>query len=446
MNTPKKLATPEQAAMQVKSKDTLAWGHVNGKPIDFDKALANRKDELEEIIIFAGCTLPPLPEILAKDPKSETFIYHNVYFSPVDRMFNTQGTQYYLPMNYSDGAHSFGLICSPDITVVQVAPMDDNGFFNYGPQPSYSDIIVKAARQVIVEVNNTMPRVMGATGSCVHISDVDFIIEGTNTPLFGAPAPTTFTEEDKKIASYVVNAMHDGVCLQLGIGELPTLIGQIISNSDLKDLGVHSEMFVEPYIDIFESGKATGKYKTTDPGKMAYTFTIGSPDCYAWLHDNPAAIAYSSDYICSPEIIALNDNMFSVNSCVEIDLFTQVCSESTGYRQISGSGGQLDFIVGTFRSKGGKSLICTPSTFTTKKGELKSRIVPTVSPGGTVTTPRTYVDYVVTENGMVQMRSKSTWQRAEALISIAHPEFHDSLIREADKMGIWRKSNKSDAK
>lgn len=381
-----KLVTPLQAANLIQSGDIIAWGHVNGKPIDFDKALASRKNDLNEITIYSGCTLPPLPEILAVDPKSEIFMYHNVYYSPIDRMFNAQGTKYFLPMNYSDGISAFGLATPPDIAVVRVVPMDNNGFFNFGPQPSYNNIITSAARIVIVEVNNSMPKVIGSTGSDIHISDVDYIIEGTAAPLFGAPAPSIFTDEDEKISSYVVNELQDRICLQLGIGELPTLIGKKINDSNLKDIGIHSEIFVDPYISLFESGKATGKYKTTDPGKMVYTFTLGSPECYEWLYDNPAALAYTSDYACNPHIIAKNDNMYSINSCLQIDLFTQACSESAGFRQISGTGGQLDFIVGAFKSKGGKSFLCTPSTYTNKQGELVSRIVPTLPGGAIVTT------------------------------------------------------------
>ncbi len=214
--------------------------------------------------------------------------------------------------------------------------------------------------------------------------------------------------------------------------------------SDLKDLGVHTEMYVDAYLEMFKAGKITGARKNIDRYKQVYSFAMGSQELYDFLDDNPGLASYSVDYTNNPVVIAQIDNFVSINACIEIDLFGQVCAETVGTRHISGTGGQLDFVEGAYKSKGGQSFICLPSTIELK-GQVTSRIKPILSPGAIVTDPRTATHMIVTEYGLVNLKGKSTWERAEALVSIAHPDFRDELIAEAGKMNIWRRSNKIDS-
>jgi len=223
---------------------------------------------------------------------------------------------------------------------------------------------------------------------------------------------------------------------------MPNAIGAMIAQSDLKDLGVHTEMLVDSFVDMYEAGRITCRRKQIDKGKMVYTFAMGTQKLYDFLDENPMAISYPVSYTNNPYVIAQNDNMVCINNAVQVDLFGQVASEASGPRHISGTGGQLDFIFGSYKSKGGKGFICLSSTIKDDNGNLVSRIVPTLEPGTIVTVPRTINYYVVTEYGIAMMKGKSTWERAEALINIAHPDFRDELIKEADKMKIWVKTNK----
>jgi acyl-CoA hydrolase len=319
--------------------------------------------------------------------------------------------------------------------------MDDKGFFNFSTSCSITPAMCRKAKTIIVEVNEHSPRCLGGMDEGIHISEVDFIVEGPNRPLVELPAAPA-SEADYGIAAHVMELMEDGATIQLGIGGLPNIVGSMIAKSDLKDIGVHTEMLADSYVEMYEAGRVTGKRKNLDRGKMVYTFAMGSKKLYDFLHNNPMCSIYPVSYTNHPDTISCNDKVIAINNALEVDLFTQVASESSGSRQISGTGGQLDFIFGAFRSKGGKGLICVSSTYKKKDGTIGSRIVPTLSPGTVVTCPRSIVHYVVTEYGYAQMKGKSTWQRAEAMINIAHPDFRDELVKQAQELNIWRQSNK----
>ena len=250
------------------------------------------------------------------------------------------------------------------------------------------------------------------------------------------------TEIDVAIANHLMEYIHDNCCVQLGIGGMPGALGTAIAESDLKNLGGHTEMFVDAYVDMIEAGRMNGMAKNFDRGRVAYTFAIGSQRMYDFMDNNPVCASYPVDYTNDPRVISGLDNFISINGAVEVDLYSQVNGESNDTVQISGNGGMWDFVMGAQWSKGGKSFICLPSTYTDKEGNLKSRIVPTFAPASITTICRQMVDYIVTEYGAVRLRAKPTWWRAEELISIAHPDFRDELIKEAQKMNIWTKTNK----
>ena len=250
------------------------------------------------------------------------------------------------------------------------------------------------------------------------------------------------TPVDEAVAKLIVEQIPNGACLQLGIGGMPNAVGSLIAQSDLKDLGVHTEMYVDAFVDIARAGKITGARKSIDRFRQVYAFGAGTKKMYDYMNDNPELMSVSVDYTNDVRTIASIDNFISINNAVNLDLFGQVNSESAGVKPISGAGGQLDFVLGAYLSKGGKSFICCSSTFTDKQGNLQSRILPTLANGSIVTDTRANVHYLVTEYGCVNLKGLSTWQKAEAIISVAHPQFRDELIAQADKMHIWRHSNK----
>ena len=251
------------------------------------------------------------------------------------------------------------------------------------------------------------------------------------------------SEVDMAVAKLVVPEICDGACLQLGIGSMPNAIGKMIAESDLKDLGVHTEMYVDAFVDMSIAGRITGLRKPFDRGRQTYAFAAGTQKLYDFIDNNPECMAAPVSYVNDIARVSQIDNFISINGAVDIDLYGQVSSESSGIHHISGAGGQQDFVMGAYLSKGGKSFICCSSSYMDKKsGQLKSRIRPTLLEGSVVTATRTNLHYVVTEYGKFNAKGKSTWERAEGLIAIAHPQFREELIAEAEKMHIWRRSNK----
>jgi butyryl-CoA:acetate CoA-transferase len=435
-----KLRTAEQVAGLIQSGDRIFFGEFMLGPESIDEALARRTRELSDILVDGLCILK-VPKFIEADRNREHFIFNDWHFSAVSRKLYKEGLCSYIPFTYHQGPRVVRKYKVYDYAIISARPMDERGYFNFGMANSITSAAITKAKNVVVEINESMPHCLGGNQESVHISRVDHIVEGKNPPLLEV-RPATPSETDVKIAQHIMREIQDGSCLQLGIGGLPNVIGSMVAQSDLKDLGVHTEMLVDSMVDLYNEGKVTGNQKTIDRFKMAYTFAIGTKKLYDFIHNNPACASYPVNYTNDPRIIAMNNNVIAINNAVEVDLFSQVCSESAGTAQISGTGGQFDFIFGAFNSKGGKGIIGISSTFTDKKGNVHSRIVPTLRPGAIVTVPRSIVQYVATENGIVQLKGKSTWERAEALISIAHPKFQDDLVKKAEEMKIWLNRNR----
>ena len=438
----RKLVTPRDAVCCIRSGDWVDYGWATCMPRALDEALAERYAELTDVKLRSGMTLEE-PAVMAVPDAQEHFTWCYWHGSGIDRKLSDQGIAYYIPMRYSElpGFYTRGLVKS-DVVMLQTAPMDENGFFNFGLNCSHLKAVCDTAETVIIEVNNKMPWCYGGTDNAVHISDVDMIVEGDNRELAEIRSTNEASFEDRRVAEQVVAQIPDGACLQLGVGKMPNAIGSMIARSDLKHLGVHTEMFVDAFIDIAKVGKLDGSRKSINRGKQTYAFGAGSRRLYEYLDRNPDCMAAPVNYVNDARIISLLDNFISINSAVDVDLFGQISSESSGTRQISGAGGQLDFLLGAYLSKGGKSFICLTSTYTGKDGMLRSRIRPTLSEGTIVTDTRANPQYLVTEFGMISLKGLTTWERAEKIISIAHPSFRDALIKEAEKMKIWRGSNK----
>ena len=436
-----KLVSAEEAVKVVKSGDWVDFGWCVGTPVALDHALAQRMPELYDVKFRGGVLLRPL-ECFAADDVKDHFTWNSWHMSGIERKMIAKGCAYYGPMRYSELPRFYREHIIPnDVMMIQVAPMDEHGSFNFGPEASHLKAAAEVSKKIIVEVNRNMPRCLGGFEECIHISDVDMIVEH-DSPIGILGGGGAATEVDQKVAELIVEEIPNGACLQLGIGGMPNAVGSLIAQSDLKDLGVHTEMYVDGFVDMAMAGKLSGSKKNIDRGRQAYAFGAGTQKLYDYINNNPACMSVPVNYTNDVHVIAQLDNFMSINNAVNIDLFGQVNAESAGIRHISGTGGQLDFVMGAYLSNGGKSFICCSSSFTDKKGELHSRILPVLDTGSIATDPRTAIHYVVTEFGKVNLKGLTTWERTEALISVAHPQVREQLIADAEKMQIWRRSNK----
>lgn len=437
-----KLKTADEAVKVVQSGDWVDYGWCTGTPDALDRALARRTDELRDVKVRGGILLKPLA-IFEREDAGEHFCWNSWHMGGLERKLIARGCAYYSPIRYSELPRYYRENIQPDdVAMFVVAPMDKHGYFNFGPNASHLMAICETAKHIIVEVNENMPRCLGGMEEGIHISQVDAIVEGENPAIgeLGGGGPAT--DIDKAVAKLIVDEIPNGACLQLGIGGMPNAVGSLIAESDLKDLGVHTEMYVDAFVDIARAGKINGSKKNIDRFRQTYAFGAGTKKMYDYLDENPELMSAPVDYTNDVRNIAKQDNFISINNAVDFDLFGQINAESAGTKHISGAGGQLDFVMGAYMSHGGKSIVCCSSTFTRKDGTVESRIQPTLAPGSIVTDTRANTHYLVTEYGKVCLKGLSTWERTEKIISIAHPDFRDWLIEEADKMHIWRRSNK----
>ncbi len=423
-----RMITAEHAAGLVKSGSWLDYGAVLCQPDVFDRALAVRKDELTNVKIRSCISTKPRA-VLEADPAGEHFFMFSLHFSGYDRNQHDAGRCNYMPLNLGEVPDYYRRFIDPvDVVVLKTCPIDAHGYFNFGVTNLWHRAVIERAKMVIVEVSSGLPYVIGDQNG-VHLGEVDYIIEGDGLPAAELPnAP--MSDVDRTVARLIAAEIEDGSCLQIGIGAMPNAVCRLLMDSGARGLGVHTEMLVDGIAELYRAGRITGARKGLDRGKIVYTFALGSSALYALLERNPDFECHPVDYTNQPHIIMRNDRMVSINNTTQIDLQGQAASESDGHRHLSGTGGQSQFVRGAYASRGGKSFICLSSTYD-KRGARRSRIVFELTPGNVVTTTRSDVMYVVTEFGMVNLKGKSVAERALALISIAHPDFRESLERQA---------------
>ncbi len=423
-----KLISPDDAAALVRSGHWVDYGVGLGQPDLFDQALARRKDQLHGVKIRSCLTMTPRA-VLDADPTGEHFLWFNWHFSAVDRGCNAEGRCNYIPMNFGEAPDYYRRFIDPiDLVCIKTAPMDAHGYFNFGGAVANTKAITEKARVLVVETCEAMPYVYGAQES-VHVGEVDWVIDGGRGSIPELRNPP-ITDLDGKVAALITPEIEDGACLQIGIGGMPNAVCAMLKDAGVRDLGIHTEMFVDAMVDLVEAGVVTGARKTLDPFQIVFTFAAGSRRQYDFIDRNPRAQSFPVDYTNLPDNIRRNDRVVAINNTTQIDLQGQAASESDGFRHLTGTGGQLQFMRGAYASAGGKAFMCLASTYE-KHGQRRSRIVSSLTAGNIVTTPRTDMMYVVTEYGMVNLKGKSVAERATALIGLAHPDFREKLEREA---------------
>ncbi|MEE1229108.1 MAG: acetyl-CoA hydrolase/transferase C-terminal domain-containing protein [Lachnospiraceae bacterium] len=434
-----KLRTPEQAVRAVSSGDWVDYTSNVCFPTLLDAALAKRRDELHDVKIRGNLMFGPI-QIIECDPTREHFVYNSWHCSAYERKMCDKGLCNYIPMVFRNVIPYYQHFLTVNVAMMCVPPMDKHGYFNLSCATGVARGILEVADVVILEINENLPHIYGGFDESIHISEVDYVVEGPHDPLPEFPVEEA-TKEDIKIVDLIIPHIPSGATLQLGIGRMPNVVGAALADSDLKDLGMHTELCSDAYFELYKAGKLTNRKKTLHRNKGVTGMVFGSKSLYEWVDQNPGIMIAPLEYVNAPETIGQIDNMISINNCIAVDLYGQVCAESVGMRHISGTGGQLDYLTGASMSRGGKAFICMTSTYRDSKGHEQSRILPYFH-GDIVTDPRSQTYILVTEYGMVNLIGRTTWERAEMLISIAHPDFRDSLIASAEQQKIWRRSNK----
>ncbi len=437
-----KVISATDAAAMVKSNDIVDYYAFTAESRYLDAALAKRVGELENVTIRSELRLAPPFEALMADPEGRSFVLDSLFCGPLELMVpKRQRTFTPAPLSFFEALFRRGdLHC--DVASFMVSPPDNEGYLHFAPSPALAKTLAKDSRVFCAEINETYFPLRGTEDRRIHLSDVKYIIEGDNPPMLGVPIPP-ISNEDQKIAEHVLGVVRNGSCLQIGYGAVPEAVATLIAGTELRELGIHTEFLSDGIMRLYKAGKITGARKTTDLGKIVSGIAFGSSELYEFVRDCPDLYMASSTYSNNPGIIRANNNFVSINAFLEIDLSGQVNAESIGTNVRSGTGGQLDFIIGAQQAHNGVAILCSASTYTKPDGTRVSRILPTLTLGAAVTTPRSCVHYVCTEHGMVNLRGRNLWERSELLISIAHPEFRDELIKQADAMGVWRNRNRT---
>lgn len=434
-----KLCTADQAVQLVKDGDWVDFSQTCSFPSDLDAALARQGGNIKDVKIRNAIAMKPV-QVVEQDPTHQSFTYNSWHCSGIDRKYIDKGMAYFSPMMFRNCGSYYRRGQAPvNVAMITVAPMDKDGNFSFGLTNCCQKEMLDAADTIILEVNPEMPVIYGLANDHIHISQVDCVVESTS-PICTV-ANREANEVDKKIADNIFPFIHDGDTLQLGIGGIPNALGSLIAESDLKDLGMHTELMSDGYLDLYRAGKITNRRKKLQCGKGVFSICNGSRELYQFLDRNMDILSAPMYYVNNPETIRQLDYFVSINGCIAVDLFGQASSESVGTRQISGTGGQLDFVTGAYAADHGRSFLAMSSSRVDTDGVRHSNIVPKFIGGEIITTPRAQTMYIVTEYGAINIAGLTTWQRAEEIINIAHPDFREELIKAAETQHIWRRSN-----
>ncbi|MCI8422262.1 MAG: acetyl-CoA hydrolase [Lawsonibacter sp.] len=429
-----KLVTPEEAASAVRSGDWVDYGFGAGFPDLMDRALAKRRDELKDVKIRGGLVIRPRIEAVECDPEQNTFTYFSWHIGDYERKLQSRGLVQFVPVMLRSLPILYREHIRVDVAFVPVSRPDEKGFCGLGISNYAWRVIFQQARTVVFEINEHLPRLQGVDGSHrVHLSEADYIVEGEHEPL-AVRSYREASEIDRQIARLVVAEIPDGAVLSLGVGGVPFTVANMIAQSDLKDIGCHTGTISDAFMALHQAGKLTNARKELDTGLSAWNLAMGSQELYDWLDAEPERFHPGDlDYIHNPYRMAEMKHFISINGGVQLDLMGQENGESIGARQLSGIGGQLDFLEGAFRSPGGKGFVCINASRVTKDGVRKSNILPFIPGGSTVSAPRTMLQYVATEYGVVKLSGLSRRERAQAMISVAHPDFREELAKYAQE-------------
>lgn len=413
-----RLVSAAEAVRHIKSGDRVVTGHSIAEPPALIEAMVANKDAYENVEIVH---MVAMGKGLYCQPGMEKHFRHNAIFvGGATRAAVNEGRADFTPCFFHQVPRLFKEGILPvDVLMTQVTPPDEHGYVCLGTSCDYTRAALESAGTVLVQVNKNMPRTMGDT--FVHVSDIDFFVEDTR-PLVELQPPV-ITDAERAIGENCAKLVEDGSTLQLGIGAIPDAV--LLFLKEKKDLGIHSEMFSDGVVELVEAGVITNQKKTLHKGKMVVTFLMGTKRLYDFVNNNPTVELYPVDYVNNPVTIMQNYKLVAINSCVQVDLYGQVASETIGYKQFSGVGGQVDFVRGAAMAQGGKSIIAMLSTAANDK---VSRIVPLLDEGAAVTTSRNDVHYIVTEYGIADLRGKTLKERGRLLINIAHPNFRPQLI------------------
>lgn len=435
-----RLVSPENAVMAVKDGDWVDYSQCCSFPHLLDAALAKRCGELSDVKIRNAISMKPV-QVVEADPEHRSFSYVVWHCSAIDRKYIDHGAAFYAPMlfRYCGSYYAKGY-AKVNVAMITVSPPDEEGYCSCGLTNCCMQELLDAAETVILEVNPNMPRIYGTGGDRIHITRADYIVESDCDLCTVPEAPASDT--DRLIAGHILPYLHDGDTLQLGIGGTPNALGGLIAASGLHDLGMHTELMSDGYLRLLNAGVITNRMKKVLPGKGVFSICNGSRQLYDYLDGNEDMFTAPMSWVNNPATIKELDNFVSINGCIACDIYGQVCSESSGTRQISGTGGQLDFITGAYEAEHGRAFLTMSSTFTDRAGNIHSRILPKFTGGDIITTPRTQTPSIVTEYGIAELVGRTVWERAEALIEVAHPDFREELIAAADMQHIWRRSNK----
>jgi itaconate CoA-transferase len=425
----KKLMTAEIAVQMINDEDTIIHGMAAGEPPALLSAIADRlrADDLDKIHVYSLLPMDHMHNTLLKPDLVDKVFPYTWFVSGHDRDMVRTGLNQFIPNHFHEVPKLIENNLDLDVVITTVSPMDRAGYFTFGAINDYISIAARHAKKLIIEVNPNMPRVFG--DSLLHVSEVDAIVE-YESPLMEFIVAKA-KPEAKIIGKYISELIPNGATIQLGIGAIPDAVAGFLS--DHKDLGVHTELLSNGMLELIKSGVINGNRKNLHPRKHVFANALGDKELYDFIHDNPSMESYPVSYVNDPDIIAINDNMISINSTIEVDLFGQCNSEFLGEQQFSGTGGQLDFVRGAYKSNGGKSFIAFYST--THDGKV-SRIVPKLHSGTVVTTPRIDTNYLVTEYGIIDLKGMTVRQRALEIINLAAPQFRDELIMKAEEMKL----------